>query len=465
MSSHVVRLTRSGATLIDFQLFANNVLSGWNLAPYEDKICVEDEMVLNIRGANQTTFFDNLTTFGRALTDGQDNYEQLQNGMPYTPIFLQFKRDGNATTMQSEWFGGDPSSVENFASAALRNNLLPLTVKFKRRPYWEELSPQVLATSQNIVNDGGVYDISGVRGDLPSPLAITIRTAAVNQDRVLIAAKARGTVTNFVNLYEGEGYTTKHSEVSVSTVDANMSGGARVRWTPTDTSAHTILTWTIDTNIADQLGTYRVLVRCRDNSDPFNIMIRVRAGVYTSGNAGQYGEYGSYRKFLNGTGTASANGSAGTTNIPLIDCGIITLPPVDTQGVTPSKMIIELEGKAAAASGTFDIDCFYLMPLYELPTQSGQALIRLPIELGNGADPNAILTGADRNARGYLDAAGVLQYIASEIRGSPLYVKPNTTVRLLVLTQTDSSLKHKQALTNIVSVSAIPHARYPTRGT
>lgn len=470
---------RSGATLIDLQNVANNILSAWEMSPYDEKkVCVEDNLTLNITGSSITNFYDNLVTFGRALIDGRDNYYQFQHGLPYTPIFLQFKQDGSSTILQSEWFGGDPSPIDNWVSAARRAKILDnFKVKFKRRPYWEETSSQALATSENVSNNGGYYDITGVRGDVPTPLTVTVRAGVASQDRVILAAKASGhgqTVGNFVNKYEAEGYTARGTGVADLAYHATNadfspgSGTAGQRWTVAGTSELTLLSWDITTNASDQLGQYRVFVRCRDNKATFNVKIRVRAGIYTTGNSKQYGDYGAIAKYGDGTGVSGAdNSSAGTTAIPIIDCGVITLPPVDTQGVAPSKMILELRGTAVSASGspTFDIDCVYLMPLYETPMQTGYVMAKYPIDLGTGADPNAVITGADRVSRAYLDAAGVLQYAASEIRGAPIYAWNNKTVRLYVMTQRDSNLRHTQNNTNILTVTAIPRYQFPGRGT
>lgn len=469
---HTVKIVRSGSDLIDFQNPANNVLTEWEMSPYdENATCVEDTFNLSTLGTTLTNFGNNMVALGRAIQDGNDNYAQWQHGLAYTPIFLQTKLDNSPYALQSEWFGGNPDKVGNWVSAARRNKILDnIRTQFKRRPYWEETAAQSLATNQSVSNNGGYYDITGIRGDLPSPIAVSVRTATTGQDRVILAAKSEAhgqTVANFVNKYEAEGYTARGANVADRT-DANFSGSGAPqgqRWSPAATTEQLLLSWDITSNVYDQLGQYRVFVRCRDNAATFNVKIRVRAGIYTTGNSKQYGDYGALAKYGDGTGVAGgSNASPGTTGIPLIDCGIITLPPVDTGGVAPSKMIIELRGTAVAASGTFDIDCLYLMPLYELPLRCGYVMARYPIELGNGAAPDGIITAADRTARAYLDSSGTLQYRASEIRGSPLYGWNNRTIRLFVLTQADSNLWHTQNLTNTVTISAIPRYRYPLRG-
>lgn len=472
--ANILTIVQSNSTLWDFQS-STNILSAWKLAPHDRaKTFVEDTMTLNPTGTSRTAFLDNLNTLGRTILTGEENYDLFRSGYYYTPTFLQFRQDGQSNVLQSEFFGGNPQEVENYLSGALRANVLPnLSTPIRRRPYWEETSDQSLASSVAVSNDGGSTTISGIRGDLPAPLTITVRTATTNQDRVIVGCKAYGTVANFTNKYEAEGYTTRATGVAnlSSATEPNFSPGSGTvgqRWTVAGTSNLTLLTWDITTNVSDQIGTYRVFVRCRDNAATFNVKIRVRSGVYTGSNTPQYGEYGDIYKYGDGTGTGGgSNSSPGTTSVPLIDCGIISLPPVDTQGIVPSKMIIELHGKADSASGspTFDIDYLLLVPLYENPFQSGYAMATYPIALGNAAAPDGIITAKDRTPRAYLDSSGVLQYSASDIRGTPLFVKPNTSIRVFVMTQRVSNLRHTYNLNNTVTIVSTNRYRYPGRGT
>lgn len=450
----------------------------WNMAQYErDKAFVEDTLTVHPTGSTLVGFLDNLRNFARVVQDGDDNWFQFKDGFPYTPIFLQFAQDGQSYTLQSEFFGGNPQAVQNYIDAGLRANVLhdlPLTLR--RRPYWEETAEQTLASGVTISNDGGYTDISGVRGDLPAPLTLTVRAGAANQDRIIVGFKARGTVTNFVNKYEAENYTTRYTTGAGVTnllvaTEANFSPGAGTvgqRWTVDITDEVKLLTWDITSNVSDQLGTYRVFVRWRDNASTFNVKIRVRAGVYTGSNTPQYGDYGDVAKYGDGTGTAGgSNSNPGTTAVPLIDCGVISLPPVDMQGMAPAKMIIELWGQATSSAGspTADFDYLLLVPLYELPLHRGYGMATYPIDLGNGAAPDAILTARDRSPRAYLDDSGTIQYGGEEIRGNPLFAKPNTTMRVFVMTQRTSNLRHTYNSNQTVTITSLARYRYPGRGT
>lgn len=467
---HTLKLVRSGLDLYDFQGSNVSVLSQYSPEALDkDKLFVKDNLVINPHGSNTASFYDNLNTLFRALEDADFNLDRAQRKMTYTPIFLQFRHANGNYVVQTEVFGGARGKIENYVNGALRSNLVnAMPLELRHRPYWEETSAQTLATDSSCSNNGGYVEVSGVRGDIPSPLKFTIRAGVANQDRVIIAAKYLGTVANFVNKYEAESYTEKHSSVT-SLTDSDLSGGAGMKFTPATTSEVSLIKWNITSNVSDQLGTYRVFVRCRDKAATLNTKIRVRSGIYTSSGY-QWGEYGDYAKYADGTVTAGgSNGSSGgTTEIALVDCGIISLPSIDTNGVAPSTLAIELRGTANAQNGTstyqFDIDCIYLMPCFELPCNTGLTAVQFPYNLGTNAEPDAVIDSNDRTAAAYLTTSGVLQYPSQDVRGSHLKIWNNKTVRFYILTQRSSNLRHTRNSTNTVSITATPRYQF-SRGT
>lgn len=465
--AHTVKLTQSGSTLYDFQSSTVNVLSRYSPAAYDPKVkMVSDEMVLNPRGTTIAAFLDNLNTLNRTLEDAQDNFNQSQLGYPYTPIYLNFQQENSSYAVQAEVFGGETGQIENYISGALRGRLIHnLPFQLKRRPYFEETSAQSLY-SNTVNNNNNPIAVSGVRGDVPAPLKITVQTDVASQNRIIIGCRTRGTISNFTSRYQAEAYTSRGSGVADRT-DADLSGSAPQgqRWTPPATTEQELITWTI-TDPTDQLGVFRVYVRCRDNASTFNTKIRVRAGITTSGET-NWGDYGDSAKYTDGTYAAGAsNASPGTTSIPLIDCGIIQLPPLDTNGAIPDNVSIQLLGQATAsgASYTFDIDEIFLMPTMELPYGGGFQVITLPENLGTGANPIAIIDANERTPSGYLDTSGVLQQVAADIRGKPLYAWTNKSMRLFILTQASSTLRHTHSANSTVVVTATPRYRFPGRG-
>lgn len=203
--AHTVKLTQSGSTLYDFQSSTVNVLSKYSPATYDPKVkMVSDEMVLNPRGTTIAAFLDNLNTLNRTLEDAQENFSQSQLGYPYTPIYLNFKQENSSYAVQAEVFGGETGQIENYVSGALRGRLIHnLPFQLKRRPYFEETSAQSLFNS-TAANNNNPIAVSGVRGDVPAPLKITVQTNIASQDRIIIGCRVRGTIANFTPRYQAE---------------------------------------------------------------------------------------------------------------------------------------------------------------------------------------------------------------------------------------------------------------------
>ena len=466
---HIIKLTQSGSDKYDFQSSTVNVLSRYSPAPYDPKaMVVDDQMTLNPRGTTIAAFLDNLNTLNRTLEDAQDNFDQSQLGYPYTPIYLRFQQDGATYAVQAEVFGGETGEIENYISGALRGRLIHnLPFKLKRRPYFEETAAQSLF-SNTVSNNNNPTAISGVRGDVPAPLKITVQTNVASQSRIIIGCRVRGTIANFTPRYQAEDAIAGTNVAPL--VDADLNGGNGLRWTPVvgDVTAEqdAVATWVI-TDPTDQLGVFRVYVRCRDNAATCNVKIRVKAGITTAGNT-EWGDYGDSPKYADGNYTAGGSVVGGTASLPLVDCGIIQLPPIDTNGAIPENISICISGQSNALYGAgneFDIDEIFLMPTMELPYGGGFQVITLPENLGNDTNPIAIIDANDRAPRGYLDTSGTLQQVAADIRGKPLYAWTNKSMRLFILTQNSNGGRHRHDSTNTVVVTATPRYRYPGRGT
>ncbi len=473
MASHIIKLVRSGATLWDFQNRSNNVLSKYVPAPYDAYVkTVEDHLTLNPTGATVVTFLDNLNTYFRAIDDARYNYECWQRGAPYTPIYLQFQQAGSTNVLQTEVLGGDTDAVENYISGALRARLInALPATLLRRPYWEETSAQSIVSTTSL-NNGGFVTLTPIRGDVPAPLKITVRSDNANQDRVILAVKSYGTLANYINKYEAEAGTTYGANVGTLTPDTDLSGNAGRQWTPASTAIaadQSLIIWNNSTNVADQLGTYRVYVRCRDLAATLNTRIRVRSGIYTSAGSYQWGDYGDSAKYADGTGVAGGanTSSGGTAKIALVDCGVITIPAVDTQGVAPATIALELRGQVIAngASYKFDIDCLYLMPVNEAALGSGLQIATFPAELGSATTPDAIVDANILTPGAQLSTSAVLQHPASDLRGKPLLAWTNKTMQLYTLTQSTATMRHQQSGSATVTATATPRYRFPGRGT
>ena len=192
---------------------------------------------------------------------------------------------------------------------------------------------------------------AGLRGDLPSPVKLTVRAGNAARDRIVAAVRGTpvGTPANFLSLIEAESYSDKGTGVADLT-DAGFSPGSGVsgiKWTPTVTTEQLLARYKISSNVIDQLGAQRIFAAVRDNFATPNIAIHIKPFTY-SGSTYQYGDFGDVLKYAASVGARV-----------LIDCGVIIPGGVDTYGVAPLGIGFEVWGIALSKTGTtptMDID-------------------------------------------------------------------------------------------------------------
>lgn len=450
--AYIHKLVQNAATLVDFLDSTKQKLVKWQRAAYAETQTVEDEILLHVLGASPDALAVNLTTLEQTIQTIKTNKDLAERALYYVPVWLQFQLNGGTYTLQSEVLDADENAFSDVLHVALNQNyLLNAPFRFKRRPYFEETSQQSLYTTPAIDNNGSGVALSGARGGLFMPLYIKNRTTLASQDRLIVGLKTIGsTLANFVCRYEAENNNGTGSNISNIT-PGTFSGSAGRRWTPGGAANdQRLLLWYITANVVDQMGTYRVFARVRDNAATPKVAIRARAGNYDGSNVvwGQYPRDG--MSFY----CVTANGT-----IELVDCGVLTLPAVDTQSVTPYGFAIELRGMADSSPSTFDVDCLYLLPAEGFATKSGMCIATMPSAAGTNALPDLVIDANDRKPRGYLETtAGALLSPASDLRGSALFLKPNTGARLFVLTQKSGDGSHDHTGSNTLTVTGT--ARY-----
>lgn len=459
-------LKQGVATLFDFAAIGDSGLLSWTVDAYGDLAgqYAKDSITFHFRGTSNDDLLDNAITLNRVLALAAENERIKRDGGQYTPIYL-VARIGSATnTVQSEIFGESLSGFDNLvANAVYASRLENITFTVKRQPYFEESAlVSITGSPFTVSNSGGLISIPAeVRGDLPAPLYIKTRAGAASATRLAAGLRARGTVANWIAKYEAESATLGSGVALLA--DANLSpgsGNTAAQWTPAVTTEQALCGWTISANVADQFGKFRVLVRARDNAAAVNTKIRVKAGIYNGayslGAAGLYGEWGYAAQYVSAV--------AGTTVLPLVDCGVITLPPADTAGVAVAGLCLEIWGKATATgvSYKFDVDCIYLIPCSEGAGGSGFYSAQFPIVMGTGVQPDGVLDANDNQpAASIVDGSDVLQFPAQAdgTRGRPLFAWPNLAQKLIVLAFIASNGNHNWNVNNTITVKYRPRYR------
>lgn len=459
MTAHTFQLKQDSTVLVNFTDTTNYYYS---LQRYSinarGKPFVTSPIRFTIRGTSKDVLFDKVIALQRALSDARDNYYRMQQGQAYTPIWLQFQDAAATNLVQSEFFGIPPEEdwrIDDLLTKAMLSNRIPdIELPLYHRGYFEETAAVAVSGSPFTANNNGALMAitnTDVRGDLPAPLKVQVRTGAAGVTRLLAALKTQGTVANFVSKYEAEGYAARGSGVADLT-DATFSGtGAPQgqRWTPGATSEQLLLRFTITSNVLDQYGFFRVLVACKDNSaSTVNVKLRVKPFVY-SGSTYQYGAWGG-----NGQQVQPALVGART----LVDCDVIKLPAVDAANVAVSGMGFEIWGQAAATgtSHYFDLDNVYLVPAYEGAGHSGQIIAVLPLALGTAGQPDGVIDALDRVAPAYeVDGSAVLLFPSNDVRGESLLAFPARASKLLVIADVNNGA-HDQTVNNTVTVTYMP---------
>lgn len=463
-----LRQSVAASTLVDFTTLGDYGIRNYGVSAMGSEYG-QARITLDIRGTSSADLFDNFIALYRALEQAKRNWFAYEKGVYYDPIFLQFQDANASTLLQAECFGLEDDdgnkAFENILGVpqtllAFHYDNVNLTLKI--RGYFEETSAQALfsSTQSNAASTSAAGSASA-RGDLPMPLKIKVRTATTLQDTVIVAIRTQGTPSSYAAKYEAEAYNTRGSNVADRT-DANFSGSGAPqgqRWTPAATTEQLLLRWR-GAFSADTTGTFHVFVRCIDKKATANIRMRVRAGLGDGASSVpyQYGDWGDSLKYV--------LTPQGTTAVSLVDCGIISIPHIDAGASLPNFYVIELWGKAGStgAGNELDIDYLLALPCYEGAVGGGFCIATFPNALGSSAAPDGVIDANDRVPDAYMEDTGVIQFIATDIKGNPLYGTPGASFEVWCAVLDSIHLRHTQNVTNTVTITGIPRYRVQ-RGT
>lgn len=463
--AHKLQLVQGAGTLVDFMDSTKFPTARWTPDWWTAKDWAQDALTLSVVGGSATAFNDNIIAFNRAVEAARENYDKWKAGEYYSPIFLQWQQSGGTMVLQSEVLGGKVSAPKIEPGHIDGNAVIGLSATLTRRPYFEETAAVVLVNAGTYNNNGTPIALSGLRGDMPAPLKIQVQAAAASNNRLIAAlrAPAAGTVGNFVAKYTAEAYSDRGSGVA-NLADANLSPGGTVvtgqRWTPPNTTEQALIYWQF-ANPQDDYGAFRVLVRGRDNAGSVaNVSLRARTWTWDTPTAAY--THGDFAESAGKTAGTVA-GTTLTTQLPLIDCGVIRLPPralglAATSG--SMSMGFSIWGKAASTATTFDIDEALL-----LPTDGGELAATFPVAMGSAGIPYGVIDSNDRVPYGYLsDAVGNSIHGPSNLAGQPPLGIPNRSMELFVITSIAATGLHDWNKNNVITVSYTPRYRL-ARGT
>lgn len=288
---------------------------------------------------------------------------QATNGLDGLPATLWVQLNGMTNEVIYDVFAGDldDSALEQMMIRTTAPGMLHAKLSLTVKPFGRPQNPAT-EISATLTNGAGVLNLATIPGgDMPASVSLTFTGKNAFQ-RVIMGRKSRGTVENTTYVLECEPGTygkytvgaTPDGASGAAVLDSSAHGG--VVWVPDfATNASGSLTYTINSNVDDWYGRYRVfLKRLRGAAEPEQLRLSYGG---SSGDA-----------IANTTFIASSGGTA-TGQAMMADLGLITIPArMGMADLPPAQFKFRIDtntvGNATAATGSA-WDCIYLIPVDE----------------------------------------------------------------------------------------------------
>lgn len=217
-----------------------------------------------ITGADADTLAANLASL-RALLEDAGRYARTGEG---SPVVLTCKTRGRSNPRYLDVLGGDFDEGEKLLNelALGITNAHETRLTLITRPFARGDSVAVSATAQRTNNAGAWLDVNGVPGDVPALFQLAIEDQSTSGAINRILANVRhetqgGTPSNAVFARPG---VAAGSATSVA--ETNSLDGANVRRVTPGNSWSDVATVTVTTDLTENSGLLRVLLRVRDRN-------------------------------------------------------------------------------------------------------------------------------------------------------------------------------------------------------
>jgi hypothetical protein len=321
----------------------------------------------------------------------------------------------------------------------------------------EEVLTGTVVTNNPAAGSNGLFlDITAPKGDVETPLFLTVSNGVVGtgRRRSAFAVRRRGTPSATPLFQQAESLTLA-TNVTLPGADATMSGAgsnyARIAYTTTSALTQRLSTPTRFPTSAsvDARGTYRVFARVRQNTTTDVHTMRIRWG-------------GADVQITNDTVTLPADTGPSAPTIKMIDLGLVQMPagydPVE-RGLSGTEVATEgifvaLDAGRTAGAGTLDVD--YLM---FLPVDDRALFVDWPATatvtdfvVSGGPSPRVYA----RNA-----SAQVTSTQAVEVAGIGLMITPNVTNRLFFHRDVGTSTAVTGAGDSVTATTTLTPSYYP----
>lgn len=290
----------------------------------------------------------------------------------------------------------------------------------------EETLSGVVVTNDPAAGSNGLFlDITSPKGDVETPLFLTVSNGVVGtgRRRSAISLRRRGTPSATPLFLQAESMTLA-SNVTLPGTDATMSGGgssyARISYSGSTALIQRLSTATRFPSSAstDARGIYRVFARIRQNTGADVHTMRLRWG-------------GADVQITNTTVAVPVDTGPSAPTIKMIDLGIVQIPagadPVE-RGLSGVELVTEgvflaVDAGRTSGSGTLDVDYLLLLPVDDrtMYVDWPASATVTDFVVHGGAQPEVYA----RNA-----SAQITSTQAITIAGTGLMITPNVTNRV-----------------------------------
>jgi hypothetical protein len=304
-----------------------------------------------------------------------------------------------------------------------------VTVSLLAEPFaygLEEVLSAVVVNNNPAAGSNGLFlDITAPKGDVETPLFLTVSNGVVatGRRRSALAVRRRGTPSATPFFLQAESMTLA-ANVTLPGNDAGMSGSgsnyARISYTGTTALTQRLSTGTRHPSTAstDARGIYRVFARIRQNTGADVHTMRLRWG-------------GADVQITNTTVAVPVDTGPSAPTIKMIDLGLVQIPagadPVE-RGLSGVELVTEgvflaVDAGRTSGSGTLDVDYLLLLPVDDrtMYVDWPASATVTDFFVHGGAQPEVYA----RNASGQITSTQAIT-----IAGTGLMITPNVTNRV-----------------------------------
>lgn len=376
--------------------------------------------------------------------DRDCNYLKWQPNGATSPVFFRTLRT-------------PPDNVEEASASGAYKRL---TVAIVAEPFAlglrEDVAPVTVNNDPAAGSNGLFFDVTGVKGDVATPIIVNNTEAAVPQSNGVIAARQRGTPSDLLHFRQAESLTlTADTTNPGGGPDAAMSGTGTNNFARTSFAVNTAmtirLTWTgAGLTVAQRKalrGMFRIIVVVRRSASTSVIQLQASRTIVTN------------QSVTNLPTTLGTGASTQIVDLGLMNLGgaVVSTPGYSVEAplaVATGGNLLELSASRTGGTDTLDWDYVFLVPADESIMFYAGSSQSLPWVMDG---INERMYQVDSTSSPFVGTVGIEDINYALSGGFPV-VRPNQTNRFYYAEWTTGAIAKTR--TPILTVSYWPRYLY-----